>query len=553
MTLSDNFKIKFLASLVALNGLILLGDSLRINFHIHTGLSFSKLYLTLPVLIGISLVYLSIQLMRVKKTALIASIILYVIYLTSSIRIIFSKPINHNLLPMLLIKSFFIPLLIIILLLTWRQYYKVKSDISGFKVSIVIASTVLIIAIIYGTTGFLLMDNSDFHQELSFFTSLHYTLDQFNLTTTHPLIAYSNRAKIFLDSLTTISIGAIVYVILALFQPLKSRLSDQNHRKQELMSLMENYPCHSEDYFKLWPNDKHYFINDAKNSILAYKVTSGIALCLGDPIGKSTTFNKLIHDFENICFINDWSVAFIHIKNDHKKIYQNLDFKLQKIGQEAVVDIDNFVLNVKSNKYFRNIITKFEKQGFISEILIPPHHPAIIKRLKEISDDWLKLPGRSERGFAMGYFDTDYLNMCQIFVIRDAANTIQAFSNIVPAEFDKNEATYDLLRNSKDNISNINDYLLIKLIDHLKTNNYTSLNLGLCPLVGLKNDDDQSVINNILNFAYSNGNRFYSFSGLYRFKAKYDPLWRDRYVAYHGNITGFVKVMNALVRSMKVK
>ena len=155
----------------------------------------------------------------------------------------------------------------------------------------------------------------------------------------------------------------------------------------------------------------------------------------------------------------------------------------------------------------------------------------------------------------MGYFDEKYINICQIFVVRDAANTIQAFLNMVPADFDHKEATYDLLRHSKDNISNINDYLLIGFCDYLLNKNYLTLNMGLCPLVGLKTDTraDKGLITNVLNFAYSNGNRIYSFSGLYRFKVKYEPVWRDRYIAYQGNVGSFIKTMNALVRVMKVK
>jgi phosphatidylglycerol lysyltransferase len=55
----------------------------------------------------------------------------------------------------------------------------------------------------------------------------------------------------------------------------------------------------------------------------------------------------------------------------------------------------------------------------------------------------------------------------------------------------------------------------------------------------------------MLGFVYANGDRFYSFSGLHRFKAKYKPTWRDRYIAYQGGLRSFTKVGNALVKTMK--
>jgi phosphatidylglycerol lysyltransferase len=153
----------------------------------------------------------------------------------------------------------------------------------------------------------------------------------------------------------------------------------------------------------------------------------------------------------------------------------------------------------------------------------------------------------------MGYYSSEYMQQCQILVARDAAGTIQAFTNVVPADFDKDEATYDLLRNANGSLGNINDFVLMSLIGRLHGQGYKRLNLGLAPLGGLeeRNDEERSLIDNVLQFAYANGDRFYSFSGLYRFKAKYEPDWQDRFVAYPDGMRGFSRTMTALTRCMK--
>jgi phosphatidylglycerol lysyltransferase len=160
-----------------------------------------------------------------------------------------------------------------------------------------------------------------------------------------------------------------------------------------------------------------------------------------------------------------------------------------------------------------------------------------------------------ERGFAMGYFSEEYLQQCNIMVVRDAAGTIQAFLNQVPADFDSQEATYDLLRHVNTSVSNINDYLLMQFIGYLEKEHYSKLNLGLCPLAGLDEADEtqKSFLDNVLRFAYANGDRIYSFSGLYRFKSKYEPEWSDRYIAYQGGVRNFSRTMTALTRAMRVR
>lgn len=139
-------------------------------------------------------------------------------------------------------------------------------------------------------------------------------------------------------------------------------------------------------------------------------------------------------------------------------------------------------------------------------------------------------------------------------VLRDAAGTIQAFINQIPS-YDADEANFDLLRHTHESLGNSNDYLLMCFIRHLQEEGAVKrLNLGLCPLAGLDaRDDERSVVDSALRFVYANGDRFYSFSGLHRFKAKYQPEWSSRYVAYRGGIRGFTRTMNALNRAMKVK
>jgi phosphatidylglycerol lysyltransferase len=322
-----------------------------------------------------------------------------------------------------------------------------------------------------------------------------------------------------------------------------------------MADLLDHYKPPSEDFFKLWPHDKQYFFDEQERSGLAYHTYRGVAICLGDPVGEPRYFGHLLDEFGVLCYGNDWLPAFIHIQNEQRQLYEARGYQLQKIGQEAVVNIEHFLSEVMPTKYFRQINNKFSKHGYSYEYLLPPHHDAVIKRLKHISDDWLSVDGRVERGFVMGYFTEEYIQQCPILVARDAAGTIQGFINHIPASFDTKEATYDMLRQAKDSLGNCNDFLLISFLKLLQAQSYTELNLGLCPLGGLDEDvsDEKGLISNVLRLAYVNGDRFYAFSGLERFKGKYEPVWRDRYVAYQGGVRGFSRTMTALIRTMRLK
>jgi phosphatidylglycerol lysyltransferase len=385
--------------------------------------------------------------------------------------------------------------------------------------------------------------------------AIHYTIDQFDLTTSKPLHAYTRQGKLFVDSLSFVSVGAVVYAVIALFQPLRSRFVDQTAQRQHVHELLKRYGGRSEDFFKIWPHDKQYFFSPDGQGALAFRVSRGVALCLGNPVGDKRQFDQLLRDFAYLCFSNDWLAAVIHAEADCRELYEKYGFSLQKIGQEAILDLGHFQQEVRQDKYFRHIQNKFTKQDFRCELLTPPHHPAVLERLRLISDQWLARDGHDERGFAMGYYTDSYVQQCRLMVVRDAAGTIQAFVNQLPADFDKAEADFDMLRQADNSQSNISDFLLINFIDLLHQESYQRLNMGLCALTGLDDADAErkSLIDSALKFAYANGGRFFSFSGLYRFKNKYQPEWRDRYIVYQGGVRGFSRTTTALMRAMRVK
>jgi phosphatidylglycerol lysyltransferase len=550
------FAVQFLGVLVAANGAYILATSLLDQIAVHHGSMLSDLSVDVPLLIGLSLLYLGALLRRRKRTAWVVTIMAYTFYLGIGVSQLLNRVLVHSVDADELIRHLLLPLVVLGLLFVFRREFVVKSDVQGFRFAARFIAVVLAAALVYGVAGFTLLDESDFHQDIKLPGAIHYTIDQFNITTQHPVRPYTKRAHLFVDSLSFVSLGAVVYAGIALFQPLRLRLSDQQPERQRMAELLRRYGGPSEEFFKLWPHDKQYFFDDSGRSGLAFHVSRGVALCLSDPAGDPKRFPILMRDFQNLCFGNDWLPALVHVTDRQRKLYEKHDFALQKLGQEAVLNLEHFQAEVAGKKYFRQIRNKFDKHGFSCELLSPPHHQAVIDRFQAISIDWLSQDGRVERGFVMGYYTPQYLQLCDVMVARDAAGTIQAFVNLAPADFDPEEATYDLLRHTTGSLGNINDLLLMNLIRQLAGKGYKRLNLGLCPLVGLEEteDDDEKnrLIDSVMRFAYANGDRFYSFSGLHRFKSKYEPEWRDRYVAYQGGVRGFSRTMAALMRTMRV-
>ncbi|MGF7229697.1 MAG: bifunctional lysylphosphatidylglycerol flippase/synthetase MprF [Candidatus Saccharibacteria bacterium] len=550
------FVARLVAYGVALNGLAIIATPIvsgllqRHGLHFYSGSG--RFIFDAQLVLALALLYLSILLRRGKRTAWFVTLCVYAAMFALNIGHFIDTTVPLVDLRVSFLSDVIMPAFVVISLVLSRRAFTVKSDISSFTFSLRIIALVMAVTFIYGVSGFLLMDRHDFHEEITVPDAIHRTIDQFDLTTNTILTPHTRRAKAFMDSLSILSSASVAYTFVSLFQPLRARFTDQAHHREIAERLLKKYPASSEDFFKLWPHDKLYFFNENQTAGLAYSTHYGVALVVGDPMGDHKAFPALLDDFDIFCQTNDWAVAFVHTDPKFSELYKRQGLALQKIGEEAVVTIKDFLETEAHNKYFRQIYNRFTKQGCSVEIMQPPHSDALLSRLQYISDEWLKRPGRRERRFMMGYFSADYMQHGPVAVLRDDAGTIQAFINQIPS-YDDAEANFDMLRPAQAALGNSNDFILLEFLKHLDKQGFTRLNLGLCPLAGLtSNDEANTVTNNALRFLYANGDRFYSFNGLQRFKAKYNPEWQGRYIAYRGGIRGFTRVMNALNRAMRI-
>jgi len=545
----SNFVLTRLVAYIVLSyGLVLIANALSRQLRAHTGHHINALLIGVPQVIGMGFIYLGTLLLRRKYNAWLATLLLFGVDFGLAVARLLLLPHPDR-------DSQFIgvvlPLLIVVLLVLTQDAFQVRSDIRNFRRALRVSALVLCVALLYGVSGFLLLDHKDFRREITLPTALHQTIDQVSLTTDHP-VAHTRRARLFMDSLSVISVTSVVYVVISLFGPIRMRFVNQSMQREKVERLLRQYPSDIDDFFKLWPHDKLYYFDKRGEAGLAYHVTRGVALVVGDPFGNPKQFRTLVTSFQELCFVNDWRLAFIHVSPTNKRLYEKLGLRMQKLGEEAVVDLEAFKDHA-NDKYFRQIRNRFTKQGFSVELLESPHSDQLLADLKATSDDWLTRPGRAERRLTMGYYTAEYMQQCQVAVTRDAEGTIQGFINVVPT-FEPDTANYDMLRCKVGAPGNCNDFLLLGLIDILQERGYTKLNLGLAPLSGLdENSEASGVIDSALRFVYTSSGRFFSFEGLRRFKTKYQPAWEDRYVAYAGSPAQFARIMTALTRAMKVK
>ena len=487
-------------------------------------------------IIGLTLTYLTPYIYQRRKVAYIASLGLAITGLCVMI-------LEHRraILLLLLLAIF------IVWMLCSYHLYKVKSDLVSLRAGVRIALVVAAIGFIYGWIGILLLGSVGFHHHFSLGEAATVTFQV--LFTLQDVVAPTLQGELLINSLNIIGMLVFILIATSLFKPVRFALAPRKSDRARVMQILTASSISSEDYFKLWPNDKHYYFSSSRDSFLAYKTAGRTAIILGDPSGKKSEFKQLVDDFFEFVRLNGWQIAIINATPRSNSVYKNHHLHKLFIGNEAIIDIGDFMSHTLRSKHFRYAYNRAKKEKLVVE-LWDAITDQQMKSLKRVSDAWLSQRGRKEYTFIMGYFDPAYLRTGTVMVLKQHDQVI-AYINCIPS-FLEHQASLDHLRFIPGSPSVSMHFLLAQLITYLHASGKSSLNIGLAPLSGIEDQTDQSLLaSSMLKILKKIGNQLYSFKGVEQFKSKSSPVWHPRYLYYGGTLASLTILTRDLDRASR--
>ncbi|WP_415338520.1 bifunctional lysylphosphatidylglycerol flippase/synthetase MprF, partial [Clostridium perfringens] len=309
--------------------------------------------------------------------------------------------------------------------------------------------------------------------------------------------------------------------------------------KEDVERIIEEYKGDSLTHL-VFLKDKYIYLNEDKDLFIQYEVYGDKLFVLGNPVGNT---ENLFREIEKFCEYADnygYTPVFYQVNDEMISYLHSNGYDFMKIGEEAKVDVKEFKVVGNKMKSLKTSRSKVTKEGYTFHMVEPPFSREFLDSLRNISDEWLD--GRKEKGFSVGFFDEDYLNKAPIAVLKDAEGEIKAFANIMYM-YDDESFSVDLMRFSKNTPRGVMDFMFISLIEYGKEKGYEIFNMGMAPLanVGLSK---YAFWNEKLTLqVYENGQAFYSFKGLRRFKEKFSNKWDYKYIAYRRNTSILITVI----------
>ena len=280
--------------------------------------------------------------------------------------------------------------------------------------------------------------------------------------------------------------------------------------------------------------DKHLIFNERRNAFIMYGISGRSWVAMGDPVGPMTEYEELAWDFRERCDrFGAWPV-FYQVSPDHLPLYVDLGLSFSKLGEEARVDLGAFALDGAARAHLRQSHRKVAREEVEFAMIPPTEVVRQMAELRRVSDAWLASRHEVEKGFSLGFFSERYLARFPAALVRRAGRIV-AFANVWETAGCE-ELSVDLMRYSEEAPKGVMDFLFVELMLWGKARGYKWFNLGMAPLAGLEDRRLAPAWHKFGRLVYRWGEDFYNFEGLKRYKEKFLPEWRPRYLAAPGGL-----------------
>ena len=274
--------------------------------------------------------------------------------------------------------------------------------------------------------------------------------------------------------------------------------------------------------------DKNLLFNKERTACIMYQSSGSSWVAMGDPIGPAELGEALAWEFLEDCDGMAVSPVFYQVTPERLPLYIDLGLNLSKLGEEARVPLESFSLEGAARADLRQAHRRAGRDGATFEMISRSGVTAILPELRAVSDAWLAEKNTAEKRFSLGYFDERYIAHFDVGVVRHHGALV-AFANLWQGG--SLELSVDLMRYNAAAPKGVVDFMLIECMLWGRAQGVRWFNLGMAPLSGLEEHALAPAWHKLGRMVQRYGETFYNFEGLRKFKEKFDPVWRPRYLA----------------------
>ena len=321
----------------------------------------------------------------------------------------------------------------------------------------------------------------------------------------------------------------------------------QESDRDSARHLLESGTGDHLSFMTLWKSNRYFFHGD---SYVAYRVSNGIALTLGAPVGRDISA-----EFERFASEQGWAVAWYSVNAQFADAHPQL--KRLQVAEEAVLNCESVEFKGKKFQNVRTARNKAEKEGVSTrwttweELDI-----ASTARISALSEDWVSDKALPEMGFTLGGLEEMTVTGTRLLLAESADGTLHGVTSWMPVYENGAITGYvlDVMRRNEHGFKGVIELLVSEAMLIAQSEGLAWISLSGAPLAG--QPDEPNWLDVALNRIGEEVEPLYGFRTLAASKRKFQPEEHPWYLCYHDELklpSIALATMHAYLPDMKTK
>ena len=438
-------------------------------------------------------------------------------------------------------------IVILLALLYYREDFRTKSDITTVVKSFFFFIRISLLSFFVGLT-YVGLDQSSFVAKPTFVQIMEITLKGlFGISGSAQYVTERSQNR---TEYTLASLGLLI-AISSTWQFLKpNRFQSKFNNKSmgEVRALLSSYPNHdSLGYFALREN-KNFIWSKNLKAVIPFSVINGVMVTTGDPIGDRESWTSAIEAFCAEADLHAWIPAIYGCTEEAGLLWsRETGFESLEIGDEAVVLVETFTLEGPEMKNVRQMLNQIKRKEYSTSIRrISDIEVGELNELRILAEKWRR--GGSERGFSMALGRIcDPIDPEGVISLAVKKGEPMGMLQFIPWGLDG--LSLDSMRRSPNGDAGINELLICDTIAFARSNGTKQLSLNFASFRSIFERGERlgaSPVTRLSHKILLFLSRFFQIESLYRFNAKFRPMWTPRYILFP-RIGNLVRVAIAIL------
>jgi len=349
-----------------------------------------------------------------------------------------------------------------------------------------------------------------------------------------PLSLRGRRGDAIGDILLALGLLTVVtaaYLVLRTSQPTPQLSAEDEVGLRRL--LARHGELDSLGYFAL-RRDKSAVFSPSGKAAVAYRVLNGVLLASGDPLGDPEAWPGAIKEAQELARRHAWTCAVMGCSETGAEAWRRVaGLDALELGDEAVVAVCDFTLEGRAMRNVRQAVARVERAGYATVVSrLGDIDPEERRRLREQAARWRG--AETERGFSMalGRLGEPADDAC-VLVAASREGQLAAFLHFVP--WGEHGLSLDLMRRDRECDNGINELLIVAALQAAASLGVDRVSLNFAVFRSALERGSRigagpvlRLWRGLLVFA----SRWFQIESLYRFNAKFRPVWEPRFICY---------------------